>query len=83
MPKDKPNKLIKISYFTQEGTQKRKEGLMHHNWEATMLETDPNSIYDQIVSVYSHHYNSNISTKMINRNSKKHKKEPCVLITLV
>lgn len=78
LPKKVPNKLIKISYFTQEGTQKRKEGLVYHNWETTMLETDPNIIYDQIVSVYSHHYNSNISSKMINPNSKKHKREPWI-----
>lgn len=70
------NRKIRVSYFTSEGNQKRKEGLLSHNWGSTLDESDPNAIYDQIISVYNHHYHSNITTKTINRNSKRQKKEP-------
>ena len=49
--------------------------MLSHNWGSTLDESDPNAIYDQIISVYNHHYRSN-TTKTINRNSKRQKKEP-------
>ena len=76
--KDKTNRPMEISYFTQEGNRKRKEGLLNHDWNNTISETDPNTIYDQIISVYSYHYQSNLTTKTINSNSRRYKREPWI-----
>ena len=76
--KNKFNRLINISYFTRQGTQKRREGLLNHNWDTILLESDPNIIYDQIISVYSNYYHGNITNKTINSNSRRHKREPWI-----
>ena len=75
-PRNLPKRSFQISYFSKAGHSKRREGLMTHDWEGTLSETNPEIIYDQITSTYSHHYHSNISKKTVSGNSRRYKREP-------
>ena len=75
-PKKDQTSHINISYFTKEGHQKRRGGILSHDWGEILSVTDPNVIYDNITSVYSHHYHKNLSIKTVKRNSNRHRREP-------
>ena len=64
------------SYFTPEGHKQRKQGLLLHNWNSIMTDTNPDSIYDSLIATYSHHYNSNITTKSFKHSSNRFRREP-------
>ena len=75
-PKKQQRSATIISFFTSEGHKKRKEGLMMHDWHHVLSDTDPNTVYDNIISIYGHHYHSNITTKCVKHNSKRFRHEP-------
>ena len=76
VPKSEKSKEFTVSFFTKEGHIKRREGLCIHDWSEVMNETDPDRIYNEVVSTYSHYYTANISHKVIKRNSNKFRREP-------
>ena len=50
-------------YFTSEGNENRKAGLRAVDWTAFFAENDPTILYDKLIEIYSHHYNSNLTVK--------------------
>ena len=76
VPKKDRKATIVTSYFTQEGTQKRREGLRAQNWGMIIADTDPDTIYDDIVAIYGNHYHTNITKKTIKCSSKRVRREP-------
>ena len=77
-PKKKLSPFVTSSFFTSDGHKKRKEGLILHDWNPTLNDRNPDSIYDSIISVYGHHYHSNLTTKTTKRNPRKLKREPWI-----
>ena len=75
-PKKEPTSQITFSYFTKEGHQKRRVGILSHDWGEVLAITDPDAIYNHLVSVYGHHYHSNLTTKTVKRNSNRYRREP-------
>ena len=73
--KDKFSKIT-LSYFTNEGHRKRRQGLLNECWIDTMSESDPNRIYDNLIQKYDKHYKSNLTTKQISRGSNRIRQEP-------
>ena len=76
LPPKKYSPLITTSFFTVEGHKNRKEGLRTHDWTKASSSSDPDEIYDHLIATYSHHYNKNLTTKTISRNSRRYKREP-------
>jgi hypothetical protein len=74
------SKNLKISKRTHRCTKgghiKRRDGLSTHDWSEVMSESDPDTIYDKVISIYSHYYRENITKKTIKRNSNKFRREP-------
>ena len=75
-PRKQQRPATNASFFSSEGHKKHKEGLMMHNWDNVLADTDPNTVYDNVISVYSHHYHTNITKKYIKHNSKRIRHEP-------
>ena len=79
--KIKPRKIEKIkfitkTYFTEQGHEKRKNGLREENWNEVYSETDPNKIYDLLQDKYSKHYHDAKTTRTIKNNTNRVKREP-------
>ena len=75
-PRKKMDPFINLSFFTPEGHQKRKEGLMSHDWNPVLTDRNPDSIYDSVISIYGHHYHNNLTTRRVKRNPRRFKREP-------
>ena len=76
LPRKDKNSKISISYFTQEGHMKRRDGLLTQNWDHILSQNDPNVVYDQMIRTYDHHYKSNMITKQIKPRSNTFRREP-------
>ena len=75
VPRVEKRPLITVSYFSKEGHNKRRQGLLNENWNDVLAETDPNVIYDSIIGKYDLHYKTNLTTKQIKKGSNKVRRE--------
>ena len=70
-PRVEKRPLRTISYFSQEGQNKRRQGLLNENWNDILAETNPNIIYDKMIEKYDYHYKTNMTTKQTRQGSKR------------
>ena len=70
IPPKKTSPLATASYFTEKGHKDRKEGLRTHNWGTALSMSNPDAIYDHLITNYSHHYYKHLTVRPIRRNSK-------------
>ena len=61
--RDKPTKTITKNYFTNEGHEARRKGLMEVDWDNFFAENDPDKAYKLFHDNYSELYHSNLTTK--------------------
>ena len=64
------------SFFTQNGHENRKKGLLTEDWYEVYSSDDPNTVFDLIQTKYGQHYHQNKTTKHFKKGSNRVKREP-------